>query len=96
MARENGTLGAHRIHGKRLKLGLRAAKSTIRSYPKYSRDPDSSQPRGRTFPGQSVRTGIHHHTREIWASDSLQTYDVFFRTVFVFIIIELSNRRIVL
>jgi putative transposase len=37
---------------------------------------------------------IHHHAREIWASDSLQTYDVFFRALFVFIIIELSNRRL--
>jgi putative transposase len=94
MARENCTWDANRIHGELLKLGLRAAKSTIQSYLKYSRDPGSSQPRWRTFPGQSVRTGIHHHAREIWASDSLQTYDVFFRALFVFIIIELSNRRL--
>ena len=87
MARENRTWGANRIHGELLKLGLRAAKSTIQSYIKYSRDPGSSQQRWRTL--------IHNHASEIWACDILQTYDVFFRTLFVFIIIELRNRRVV-
>jgi putative transposase len=95
MARDNRTWAANRIHGELLKLGLRAAKSTIQGCIKYSRDPGSSQQRWRTFPGQSVRTGIHNHASEIWACDILQTYDGFFRALFVFIIIELRNRRVV-
>jgi len=49
MARENRIWGANRIHGELLKLGLRAAKSTIQRYIKYIRDPGSSQQRWRTF-----------------------------------------------
>jgi putative transposase len=86
MARENRIWGANRIHGELLKLGLRAAKSTIQRYIKYVRDPGSSQQRWRTF--------IHNHASEIWACDILQTYDLFFRTLFVFIIIELKKRRV--
>ena len=87
MSRENRIWGANRIHGELLKLGLRAAKSTIQHYIKYIRDPGSSQQRWRTF--------IHNHASEIWACDILQTYDLFFRAIFVFVIIELKNRSVV-
>ncbi len=87
MARENRIWGANRIHGELLKLGLRAAKITIQRYIKYVRDPGSSQQRWRTF--------IYNHASEIWACDILQTYDLFFRAIFVFVIIELNNRRVV-
>jgi len=87
MARENRTWGANRIYGELLKLGLRAAKSTIQRYIKYARDPSSSQ--------QCWRTFIHNHVSEIWACDILQTYDLFFRTIFIFVIIELKKRRVV-
>jgi len=87
MARENRIWGATRIHGELLKLGLRAAKSTIQRYIIYARDPDSSQQRWITF--------IYNHASEIWACDILQTYDLFFRAIFVFVIIELKNRRAV-
>jgi len=87
MSRENRIWGANRIHGELLKLGLRAAKSTIQRYIKYIRDPGSSQQRWRTF--------IHNHASEIWACDILQTYDLFFRAIFVFVIIELKNRSVV-
>jgi len=40
-------------------------------------------------------TFLRNHASEIWACDFLQTYDVFFRTVFVFVIIELGSRRVV-
>lgn len=87
MARENRTWGANRIHVELFKLGLHAAESTIQSYIKYFRDLGSSQQRWRTF--------IHNHASKIWACDIQQTHDVFFRTLFVFIIIELRIRRVV-
>ena len=40
-------------------------------------------------------TFLRNHASEIWACDFLQTHDVFFRTVFVFVIIELGSRRVV-
>ena len=87
MARENRTWGAKRIRGELLKLGLHAAKSTIQRYIKQIRGPGSSQ--------QTWRTFIHNHAGEIWACDILQTHDLFFRAIFVFVIIELRKRRIV-
>jgi len=46
-------------------------------------------------PKQNWLTFLRNHAGEIWACDFLQTYDVFFRTVFVFIIVELGSRRVV-
>jgi putative transposase len=34
---------------------------------------------------------IKNHAGEIWACDFLQTYDLFFRAVFVYFIIELGH-----
>ena len=80
MARENRIWGAKRIRGELLKLGYSVAKSTIQRYIKQVRGPGSSQ--------QTWWTFIHNHASEIWACDILQTYDLFFRALFVFVIIE--------
>jgi putative transposase len=40
-------------------------------------------------------TFLKNHASEIWACDFVQTYDVFFRTIFVFFVIELESRRVV-
>jgi len=87
MAKENQGWGAKRICGELLKLGLCAAKSTIQSYIRQVRIPGTSHQNWRTF--------IHNHVSEIWACDVLQTYDVFFRALFVFVIVELGSRRVV-
>lgn len=87
MAEENRTWGAKRIRGELLKLGMRAAKSTIQRYIKQVRGPGSSH--------QTWRAFLRNHASEIWACDILQTYDLFFRALFVFVIIELGTRRIV-
>jgi hypothetical protein len=42
---------------------------------------------------QTWATFLRNHASETWACDFLQTYDLFFRTVFV--IIELGSRRMV-
>jgi transposase InsO family protein len=44
---------------------------------------------------QTWATFLRHHASEIWACDFLQAYDLFFRTVFVFVIVELGSRRMV-
>jgi putative transposase len=70
-----------------LKLGVRVSKSTIQKHMYQVRTPGS--------PKQNWATFLRNHTQEIWASDFLQTYDLLFRTVFVFVIIELGSRRLV-
>lgn len=87
MAQENRTWGAKRIHGELLKLGLRVSKTTIRKYIRQVRPPGTSNQNWATF--------LRNHASQIWACDFLQTYDLFFRSLFVFVIIELGSRRIV-
>jgi putative transposase len=44
---------------------------------------------------QHRATFLRNHASEIWACDFLQTYDLFFRSLFVLVIIELGSRRLV-
>ncbi len=85
MARANRRWGAERIRGELLKLGLRVSKSTIQKYIEGVRKSHPSKQNWLTF--------LHNHASQIWAGDFLQTYDALFRTVFVFVIIELGSRR---
>jgi transposase InsO family protein len=87
MARENPLWGAKRTHGELIQKGIEVSKSTIQKYVKLVR----------TFqtPDQTWATFVRNHASEIWACDFLQTYDIFFRTIFVFVIIEIGSRRIV-
>jgi putative transposase len=87
IAKENLSWGAERIRGELLKLGLGVSKSTIQ---KYMRDVRES-----LLPKQNWLTFLRNHASQIWACDFLQTYDVLFRTVFVFVIVELGSRRVV-
>jgi transposase InsO family protein len=87
MAEQNRTWGAKRIRGELLKLGLRVSKSAIQKYIAQVRKSLPSKQNWSTF--------LHNHARQIWACDFLQTYDIFFRTIFVFVIIELGSRRVV-
>jgi transposase InsO family protein len=90
MATENRLWGAKRIQGELLKLGIRVSKRTVQ---KYMRQAQRKQPP--YLSGQTWSTFMANHASEIWACDFLQTYDLFFRTIFVFIIIELGSRKIV-
>ena len=87
IAEENRSWGAERIRGELLKLGLRASKSTIQKYMNQERQPLS--------PRQTWATFLRNHARDIWACDFLQTYDLFFQAVFLFVVIELRSRRLV-
>ncbi len=62
------------------------AKSTIQTYINQVRGPLSTK--------QTWSTFLRNHAHDIWAVDLLQTYDLFFRTLFVFVIVELESRRL--
>ncbi len=82
-------LTTKRIQGELLKLGIRVNKGTVWHYMWQVR---------RTLPpqryGQSWATFLANHAAEIWACDFVQTFDLFFRTVFLFFIIEHGSRRL--
>ena len=86
----NRTWRVKRIQGESLKLGIKVSKGTIRKYMRRARQ--GLPPAGR---GQTWATFIKNHANETWACDFVQTYDLFFRTVFVYLIIELGSRRVV-
>jgi hypothetical protein len=90
MAVNNRTWWAKRIQGELLKLGIKVSKETVKKYMRRARKglPPSNH-------GQSWATFIANHAGETWACDFVQTFDVFFRTVFVYFIVELGSRRIV-
>jgi putative transposase len=73
-----------------LKLGIVVHADTVKKYMHRARQgvPPGNQ-------GQTWATFIKNHAGEMWACDFLQTYDLFFRVVFVYFIIELGSRRIV-
>jgi len=54
---------------------------------------ESARPRPPS--GQSWATFLRNHLHQIWACDFLQTYDIWFRPLFAFFIIELGSRKIV-
>jgi putative transposase len=87
MAEQNRLWGAERIRGELLKLDIRVSKRTIQKYMRHVR---SKQPRG-----QNWRTFLHNEAAEIWACDFLQVTDLFFRSLFAFIIIDLKSRKVI-
>jgi putative transposase len=87
IARENPLWGAERIRGEMLKQQVGIAKSSIQKYTQDLRRVGPS--------GQNWGTFLRNHASEIWACDFLQSYDALFRTIFVFVIIELESRRVV-
>lgn len=87
MATENPLWGAERIRGELLKLGIRVAKDTIRTYRRRVRPS--------CCPSQEWNTFLKTHAKDIWACDFLPVIDLFFRTAYVFFMIELSSRRVV-
>jgi putative transposase len=86
MAAENRLWGAERIRGELLKLGIHIAKRTVQRYMRDRRNP--APPRG-----QSWHAFLHNHT--VWACDFLQTYDVWFRPVFAFLIVDINTKQVV-
>ncbi len=86
-ARENATWGAEHIRGELRKLGVDVSKSSVQKYMAGMRKHRASK--------QTWATFLRSHASEIWACDFLQTYDLLFRTVFVFVIVEPGSRRMI-
>ena len=87
MISENRLWDVSRIKGELLKLGLHVSKSTIQNYWRQGHPPRHS--------GQNWSTFLHNQADEIWACDFVQVTDVFFRSIFAFVIVELGSRRVV-
>jgi hypothetical protein len=90
MAVDNRRWGSKRIRGELLKLGLRVNRGTIRHSMWQARHKLPPQ-----HHGQSWATFLANHASEIWACDFAQTYNLFFRTVFLFFIVGHASRRVV-
>ena len=90
MAMSNRTWRAKRIQGELLKLGIKINKGTVKKYMRCARRGLPPVKRGQTW-----ATFVSNHIDETWSCDFLQTYDLLFRTVFVYFIVELGSRRIV-
>ena len=87
MVRDNRLWGAERIRGELLKLGIRVCKRTIQKYMRAVRPT--------RLGGQTWKTFLHNHAKDIWACDFLQVTDLFFRSLFAFFIIDLHSRRVI-
>ena len=90
MAVANRLWGAKRIRDELSKLGHIVSKRTVAKYVRQAR---KDLPPWRTK--QTWATFIKNHAHEMWACDFVQTYDLFFGTVFVFFIIDLNSRCVV-
>jgi transposase InsO family protein len=90
MARDNRLWGTKRIRDELRKLGHLLTKRTVA---KYIRQVRATLPTRR--PSQTWGSLLKNHASGIWACDFLQTYDLWFRTRFVFFIIEIGSRRVV-
>jgi len=90
MAIHNRTWRAKRIQGELFKLGIKVSKETIKKYMRRARKGLPPLKRSQTW-----ATFLANHAKEIWACDFVQTYDLFFCTIFVFFMIELGSRRVV-
>ncbi len=78
---------AERIPGELLKVGITVAKRTVQRYMRQAR-PTRRQ-------GQTWSAFLQNHASDIWACDFLQLHDVFFRSIFAFVVTALSSRCIV-
>jgi transposase InsO family protein len=87
MALDNRLWGAERIHGELLKLGLSVATSTIQGYIARFR----STPRG-----QSWSTFLRNQAAAIWSCDLFEVRDLCMRAHYVFVVMHLETRRLLL
>ena len=86
MAAENILWGAERIQGELLRLGISVAERTIQRCVRGARPP--------TLPhGQTWKTFLANHT--VWAGDFLQVYDIWFRPLFAFFVIDIKSREVI-
>jgi putative transposase len=87
MATKNRLWGAERIRGELLKLGIRISKRTVQKYMRSVRE--------RRGGGQTWATFVKNHAGDIWCCDFVQTYDLFFRPLFLFFLLNQGSRKVV-
>jgi transposase InsO family protein len=89
LAAENPIWGEERIANElKLKLGIHVSPRTVRKYL------NSGGPRREPDPKQRWLTFVRNHAKWIVASDFFVVVTVSFRTLYVFVIMELGTRRI--
>jgi len=87
MSCDNPSWGEDKINEElRVKFGISHSTSTIRKYMARRR------PR---HDGQKWRTFVKNHSHELFACDFMTQYTALFTTVYVFVVMEISTRRIV-
>jgi putative transposase len=87
MATKNRLWGAERIRGELLKLGIKISKRTVQKYMRSVRE--------RRGGGQTWATFVKNHANDIWCCDFVQTYDLLFRPLFLFFLLNQGSRRVV-
>ena len=88
MARENPTWGQEHIASElKLKLGIRVSLRTVGKYL-------AQQPRRKPDPSQRWLTFVRNHAQSIVACDFFVVVTARFRILYVFVLMELSRRRI--
>ena len=92
MARENPTWGQARVAAElSVKLGIHISPRTVRAY--WPPEPEQRGPR--RAPSQHWSSFVRNHARSIVACDFLVVVTARFRTLYVFLLMEVGTRRIV-
>jgi putative transposase len=91
MAQENPTWGQARVAAElSVKLGIYVSPRTVRAY--WPPEPDQRGPR--RISSQHWRTFVRNHAQSIIACDFLVVVTARFRTLYVFLLMEVGTRRI--
>ena len=87
MATKNRLWGAERIRGELLKVGITVSRRTVQKYRRSVRE--------RRGGGQTWATFVKNHADDIWCCDFVQTYDLLFRPLFLFFLLNQRSRKVV-
>src|SRR5215472_9543711 len=83
MSLANPRWGAPRIHGELLKIGIELSQATVAKYMVRHHKP----------PSQTWRTFLENHVKELVSADFFVVPTVFFKVLFVFVILAHDRRR---
>jgi putative transposase len=87
VATKNRLWGAERIRGELVKLGIKVSKRTVQKYMRSVREHRGG--------GQTWATFVKNHADDIWCCDFVQTYDLLFRPLFLFFLLNQGSRKVV-
>jgi len=76
-----------RWHRDLFKVDIKVSKRTVQRHMRGVRDPKK--------PPQDWNTFLANHAKDVWACEFVQVFDVFFRPIFAFFIIEHESRRVI-